>query len=157
MIAIEANAAAAVSSLEAFQTPRLWSENEHIPGWLSGDVRKLEAEDDLIRLLRAETKLPGSGLGIRTMSLLRQVKEYDGTQRKRRVSSKGVTRHFDRAITALIAANIFKQVRFERKHEPDEIVPSRAPKLNDLARKFRIKGGRSQALLSPHRPPDRSR
>lgn len=155
MLAVEANAAACVSSLEALNTPRLWAENNHTPGWLATETRKLDAEDDLIRMLRDEQRVPGAGLGIRTLSLLRQVKEYDGTQRNRRVSEKGVTRHFDRAITALIAANLFKQIRFERLREPETAAPTRQPNVQHLAKKFKLRLGRPAERLSPHAPPKR--
>ncbi len=116
LLAVESNAAACIAVLKDVKCKKLlWTNRTH-PGWYATNKRLQEAEARLVQLLRDED------LDIRSRGMLHQLVNYDGSRKKRVKGLDGTTHHFDRARTAVMAADIlsrrtFTQANIEKVYE----------------------------------------
>jgi hypothetical protein len=119
MLVVESNATACITLLKDAGTRRLlWTDRNH-PGWYATDKRIQEAEAKLVRMLRQNELL------LRSRGLLHQLLNYDGSRKKRIKGLDGTTHHFDRARTAVMAADVLSRRNFTEtrlKEESSEYV-----------------------------------
>ena len=106
LLAVESNATACIAILKENNNPNLLWTNHNHPGWYATNKRLQEAEALLVQMLRQEDII------LRSRGLLHQLLNYDGTRKKRVKGLDGATHHFDRARTAVIAADILSRRRF---------------------------------------------
>ena len=148
MIVVESNATACIAILKDSGTKNLlWTDRSH-PGWYATDKRLQEAEARLVRMLRQ------SDIEVRSRGLLHQLVNYDGSRKKRVKGLDGVTHHFDRARTAVMAADVLSRRKFTRaamqstdsQHVPGQVT------MKDLDR---LKQQASDRRKSPYKPPPR--
>ena len=106
MLAVESNAAACIALLKDSGVPNLlWTDRTH-PGWYATSKRVQEAEAKLVKMLRE------GSLSLRSRGLLHQLLNYDGSRKKRVRGLDGTTHHFDRARTAVMAADVLSRRSF---------------------------------------------
>lgn len=148
LLAVESNATACIAVLKDGGCRNLlWTDRNH-PGWYATDKRLQEAEARLVQLLRQED------LAIRSRGLLHQLVNYDGSRKKRVTGLDGTTHHFDRARTAVMAADILSRRRFTRaamEEEDNAYVPGQVT-IKDLDRWSKVDKNRAK---NPYRPPPR--
>ena len=148
LLAVESNATACIALLKDSGCKKLLWTNRNHPGWYATSKRLQEAEARLVRLLREQD------IELRSRGLLHQLLNYDGSRTKRTKGSDGTTHHFDRARTAVMAADILSRRHFSID-TVEEGNPRRAGSLTiaDLdkhSRHVREKG------RSPFSPPPRN-
>jgi hypothetical protein len=119
MIAVESNATACIAILKDMNTPNLLWTNRNHPGWYATDKRLQEAEARLVQMLRQED------IELRSRGLLHQLLNYDGSRKKRVRGNDGTMHHFDRARTAVMAADILSRRHFTAT--PQEVISERTP------------------------------
>ena len=148
MIAVESNATACIAVLrDTGARNLLWTSRTH-PGWYATDKRVQEAEARLVQMLRQ------GDLEIRSRGLLHQLVNYDGSRKKRVKGLDGTTHHFDRARTAVMAADILSRRKFTKAAMEDE-KPAHIPgqvtikDLDSWCNKDR------NAAKNPYKPPPR--
>lgn len=108
LLAVESNATACIAVLKDQGNKNLlWTSRTH-PGWYATNKRLQEAEARLVQLLRQEDIL------IRSRGLLHQLVNYDGSRKKRVKGLDGIVHHFDRARTAVMAADILSRRHFTK-------------------------------------------
>ena len=147
MLVVESNATACIAVLKDGRCKNLlWTDRTH-PGWYATDKRLQEAEARLVRMLRQ------SDIDIRSRGLLHQLVNYDGSRKKRVKGHDGITHHFDRARTAVMAADVLSRRKFTKAaiEEESTYVPGQVT-IKDLDRLTR---GNKNALKNPFRPPPR--
>lgn len=106
LLAVESNAAACIALLKDNGAKNLlWTDRNH-PGWYATAKRLREAEARLVRMLGEQE------LHLRSRGMLHQLLNYDGSRKKRVKGFDGVTHHFDRARTAVMAADVLSRRRF---------------------------------------------
>ena len=115
LIAVESNAMACIAILKDKKCPSLLWTNRNHPGWYATSKRIQEAEAMLVQLLREEE------IDIISRGMLHQLVNYDGTNNKRVKGQDGTTHHFDRARTAIMAADILSRRHFTRANIQPEI------------------------------------
>lgn len=148
MVIVESNATACIAILrDSGAKNLLWTDRNH-PGWYATDKRLQEAEARLVRMLRQ------SDIEVRSRGLLHQLVNYDGSRKKRVKGLDGVTHHFDRARTAVMAADVLSRRKFTRaamqstesQHIPGQVTIKDLDRLKQQARDRR---------KSPYKPPPR--
>ena len=106
LLAVESNATACIAILKDQGTRNLlWTDRNH-PGWYATSKRLQESEARLVQMLRQHE------LQIRSRGMLHQLLNYDGTRKKRVRGDDGTVHHFDRARTAVMAADILSRRHF---------------------------------------------
>jgi len=108
MLIVESNATACIAILRDSNAKNLlWTDRSH-PGWYATDKRIQEAEARLVRMIRQ------GDIEVRSRGLLHQLVNYDGSRKKRAKGLDGTTHHFDRARTAVMAADILSKRKFNK-------------------------------------------
>ena len=144
MIAVESNAAACIAILKDNNTKNLLWTNRNHPGWYATDKRIQEAEALLVRMLHQKD------IELRSRGLLHQLLNYDGSRKKRVKGMDGTTHHFDRARTAVMAADILSKRYFTR---PAPAIPSvHIPGQVTIGDLDRMKTRRAAEAKSPFKP-----
>ena len=144
MIAVESNAAACIAILKENNTKNLLWTNRNHPGWYATDKRIQEAEALLVRMLHQKD------IELRSRGLLHQLLNYDGSRKKRVKGMDGTTHHFDRARTAVMAADILSKRYFTR---PAPAIPSvHIPGQVTIGDLDRMKTRRAAEAKSPFKP-----
>lgn len=106
LLAVESNAAACIALLKDNGAKNLlWTDRNH-PGWYATEKRLREAEARLVKMLADQD------LKLKSRGMLHQLLNYDGSRKKRVKGLDGVTHHFDRARTAVMAADVLSRRRF---------------------------------------------
>ena len=106
LLAVESNATACIAILKDQGTRNLlWTDRNH-PGWYATQKRIQEAEARLVQMLRE------GDIRIQSRGTLHQLLNYDGSKKKRVRGEDGILHHFDRARTAVMAADILSKRRF---------------------------------------------
>ncbi len=144
LLAVESNATACIAILKDQGTRNLlWTDRNH-PGWYATQKRVQESEARLVQMLRQ------SDLRIQSRGTLHQLLNYDGSTKKRVKGEDGILHHFDRARTAVMAADILTKRTFHTpaKEEPNTHVAGQVTirQLDDHRHKKR------QQASSPFRP-----
>lgn len=101
-VVVESNAPACVQALIGLRCPKLYHTNQNHPGWYMTSVGKSAAIVVLVEMLRADE------MKLHTKATIHQLLQWDGESRKRGKGEHG-RHHFDRAITVMIAAAIFRK------------------------------------------------
>ena len=112
LLAVESNATACIAILKDQGTRNLlWTDRNH-PGWYATQKRIQESEARLVQMLRQ------GDIEIRSRGTLHQLLNYDGSKKKRVKGEDGILHHFDRARTAVMAADILSRRSFSavQKH-----------------------------------------
>ena len=147
LLAVESNATACIAILKDSGCKKLlWTNRSH-PGWYATEKRIQEGEARLVQLLRQ------GDLQLYSRGLLHQLLNYDGRRKKRVKGIDGETHHFDRARTAVMAADILSRRRFtaatietENEYTPGQLT------IADLDRHHNRLQGQEN---SPFQPPPR--
>ena len=106
LVAVESNATACIAILKDQGTQNLlWTDRNH-PGWYATNKRIQESEARLVQMLRQ------GDLTIQSRGMLHQLLNYDGSRKKRVRGEDGTIHHFDRARTAVMAADILSRRHF---------------------------------------------
>tara|TARA_R100000234_G_scaffold2042_1_gene1695 strand:+ start:6648 stop:8297 length:1650 start_codon:yes stop_codon:yes gene_type:complete len=106
LLAVESNATACIAILKDQGTRNLlWTDRNH-PGWYATQKRVQESEARLVQMLRQ------GDIEIRSRGTLHQLLNYDGSKKKRVRGEDGILHHFDRARTAVMAADILSRRSF---------------------------------------------
>jgi hypothetical protein len=148
LLAVESNATACIALLKDSGCKKLLWTNRNHPGWYATDKRLQEAEARLVRLLH------DGDIEMRSRGLLHQLLNYDGSRKKRSKGLDGATHHFDRARTAVMAADILSRRHFTRDNV-EEVIERVAGQItiSDLDHHMhRIKSHET----NPHQPPPRN-
>ena len=148
LLVVESNATACIALLKDSGAKRLLWTNRNHPGWYATEKRLQEAEARLVRLLREKDLL------LRSRGLLHQLLNYDGSRKKRTKGIDGATHHFDRARTAVMAADVLSRRRFVRGGV--EVVPERISGQVTIADLDRHNHRVKSQSKNPHAPPPRS-
>ena len=106
LLAVESNATACIAILKDSGCKKLLWTNRNHPGWYATEKRIQESEARLVQMLRQRD------LQLYSRGLLHQLLNYDGRRKKRVKGIDGETHHFDRARTAVMAADILSRRRF---------------------------------------------
>jgi hypothetical protein len=101
-VVVESNAPACVQALIGLRCPKLYHTGPSHPGWYMTSVGKSAAIVVLVEMLRANE------MKLRTKATIHQLIQWDGESRKRGKGEHG-RHHFDRAITVMIAAAVFRK------------------------------------------------
>jgi len=110
LLAVESNATACIAILKDQETRNLlWTDRNH-PGWYATQKRIQESEARLVQMLR------DGDLRIQSRGTLHQLLNYDGSRKKRVRGEDGILHHFDRARTAVMAADILSKRKFTSSH-----------------------------------------
>ena len=144
LLAVESNATACIAILKDQGTRNLlWTDSNH-PGWYATQKRLQEAEARLVRMLRERD------LSIRSRGMLHQLLNYDGTRKKRVRGEDGTVHHFDRARTAVMAADILAKRHFtqQRSVVESEYLPGQVT----IKQLDRIKSQKIRASKTPFKP-----
>lgn len=106
LLAVESNAMACIAILKDSRCRNLlWTDRNH-PGWYATAKRVQEAEARLVQMLRE------GDITLLSRGLLHQLVNYDGSRKKRTKGLDGTLHHFDRARTAVMAADILSRRHF---------------------------------------------
>jgi len=148
MLAVESNATACIAVLrDSGAKNLLWTSRTH-PGWYATDKRVQEAEARLVQMLRQED------IEIRSRGLLHQLVNYDGSRKKRMKGLDGTTHHFDRARTAVMAADILSRRKFTQAAMEEEDA-TRIPGQVTIKDLDRMRNWDKDAAKNPYKPPPR--
>ena len=115
LLAVESNATACIAILKDNGCKKLLWTNRNHPGWYATSKRIQEAEARLVQMLRQKD------IELRSRGLLHQLLNYDGTHKKRVKGIDGATHHFDRARTAIMAADILSRRHFTRDNVEEAV------------------------------------
>ena len=149
LLAVESNATACIAILKENGAPNLlWTSHNH-PGWYATNKRLQEAEALLVQMIRQED------ITLRSRGLLHQLLNYDGSRKKRTKGLDGATHHFDRARTAVIAADILSRRRFVKGGTT--IQSKRTPGQLTIGDLDTFKSRQKQVAKSPFNPLPRDR
>ena len=149
LLAVESNATACIAILKENGAKNLLWTNHNHPGWYATNKRLQEAEALLVRMLRHEE------ITLRSRGLLHQLLNYDGTRKKRTKGLDGATHHFDRARTAVMAADILSRRHFVKG--ATEIQLPRTPGQITIGDLDKHKAHQKQLGKSPFNPLPRDR
>lgn len=144
LLAVESNATACIAILKDQGTRNLlWTDSNH-PGWYATQKRLQEAEARLVRMLRERD------LSIRSRGMLHQLLNYDGTRKKRIRGEDGTVHHFDRARTAVMAADILTKRHFTQQTSvvESEYLPGHVT----IKQLDRVKSQKVRASKTPFKP-----
>lgn len=144
LLAVESNATACIAILKDQGTRNLlWTDRNH-PGWYATQKRIRESEARLVQMLRQ------GDLRIQSRGTLHQLLNYDGSTKKRVRGEDGILHHFDRARTAVMAADILAKRKFHvpAKEEPNTYSAGQVTirQLDDHRR------NKKQQSISPFKP-----
>ena len=144
LLAVESNATACIAILKDQGTRNLmWTSRNH-PGWYATQKRVQESEARLVQMLRQEDII------IQSRGTLHQLLNYDGSKKKRVRGEDGILHHFDRARTAVMAADIFSKRTFHRPaKEPDSTYTAGQVTIRQLDD---VKRHKKQTAKSPFKP-----
>tara|TARA_R110002020_G_scaffold225544_2_gene435607 strand:- start:141 stop:812 length:672 start_codon:yes stop_codon:yes gene_type:complete len=148
LLVVESNAMACIAVLKDKRCRNLLWTNRNHPGWYATEKRIQEAEARLVQLLRDEE------IVIKSRGTLHQLMNYDGSRKKRVKGLDGITHHFDRARTAVMAADVLSRRNFTRavlESQPD-YVPGQVT-IRDLDK---FSGHKRAEARSPFKPPPRT-
>ena len=106
--------------------------------------RLQESEARLVQMLRQED------LSIRSRGMLHQLLNYDGTRKKRIRGEDGTIHHFDRARTAVMAADILSRRHFTQGAA--EVKSDYMPGQVTIKQLDTIKSHKRREARSPFRP-----
>ena len=144
LLAVESNATACIAILKDTGCKKLLWTNRNHPGWYATSKRIQEAEARLVQMLRQEE------IWLRSRGLLHQLLNYDGTHKRRVKGLDGATHHFDRARTAIMAADILSRRHFTRDNVGEVIERiSGQVTIGDLDKHMNRSKDRAK---NPHRP-----
>lgn len=101
-VVVESNAPACVQALVGMRCPKLYHTSQSHPGFYTTSVGKSAAIVTLVEMLRADE------IKIRSKPTVHQLLQWDGESRKRGRGEHG-KHHFDRAMTVLMAAAMFRR------------------------------------------------
>jgi len=101
-VVVESNAPACVQALMSARCPKLYHTNANHPGFYMTATGKSAAIVTLVEQLRQDD------IHLKTKATIHQLMQWDGQSRKRGKGEHG-RHHFDRAITVMIAAAMFRQ------------------------------------------------
>ena len=144
LLAVESNATACIAILKDQGTRNLlWTDRNH-PGWYATQKRVQESEARLVQMLRQEDLI------IQSRGTLHQLLNYDGSKKKRVRGEDGLLHHFDRARTAVMAADILSKRRFHTPaQEPDSTYAAGQVTIRQLDD---LKRHKKQTAVSPFKP-----
>tara|TARA_R110002094_G_scaffold137128_2_gene128727 strand:- start:55 stop:780 length:726 start_codon:yes stop_codon:yes gene_type:complete len=144
LLAVESNATACIAILKDQGTRNLlWTDRNH-PGWYATQKRVQESEARLVQMLRQEDLI------IQSRGTLHQLLNYDGSKKKRVRGEDGILHHFDRARTAVMAADILSKRRFHTPaQEPDSTYAAGQVTIRQLDD---LKRHKKQTAVSPFKP-----
>ena len=148
LLAVESNAAACIAVLKDMGCRNmLWTDRNH-PGWYATNKRVQESEARLVKMLSDKE------IEIRSRGMLHQLVNYDGSRKKRVKGLDGTTHHFDRARTAVMAADILSRRHFTKTRLEEGAYTRVAGQVTiaDLDRSRRVT---SDAAKNPFKPPPR--
>jgi hypothetical protein len=148
LLAVESNATACIAVLKDKNCKNLLWTNRNHPGWYATEKRIQEAEARLVQMLRQ------SDIQIRSRGLLHQLINYDGSRKKRVKGLDGTTHHFDRARTAIMAADILSRRHFTQANIGETQKP-RLPGQLSIADLDQHKKRLKQDAVNPFAPPPR--
>ena len=144
LLAVESNATACIAILKDQGTRNLlWTDRNH-PGWYATNKRLQESEARLVQMLRQED------LYIRSRGMLHQLLNYDGSRKKRIRGEDGTIHHFDRARTAVMAADILSRRHFTQG--ATEVKSDYMPGQVTIKQLDTIKSHKRRETRSPFRP-----
>jgi hypothetical protein len=145
LLCVESNATACIAVLKDKRCPNImWTDRNH-PGWYATAKRIQEAEARLVQMIRQEE------IDIRSRGMLHQLVNYDGSTKKRVKGLDGTTHHFDRARTAVMAADVLSRRFFTRatiEEQPQERVPGQLT-IRDLDRFSKRRSDEAKSLFKP--------
>jgi len=147
LLAVESNAMACIAVLKDDNTRNLLWTNRNHPGWYATAKRLQEAEARLVQMLR------DGDIELFSRGLLHQLVNYDGSRKRRTQGLDGTTHHFDRARTAVMAADILSRRHFTRANI--EVPQERTPGQLTVADLDRHKKKLKDDAKSVFRPPPR--
>ena len=117
-IVVESNNTGCITALKTMPGVKI-TYSKRQPGWWATSQRIAQAEFDLVRQLRE------SIINIRCWEGVQQLRRYDGKFKRREADDSGVTHHFDRARTYIMAAErlakSFKKFAREVPEEEEEV------------------------------------
>jgi len=144
LLAVESNATACIAILKDQDTRNLlWTDSNH-PGWYATSKRLQESEARLVRMLRERE------LHIRSRGMLHQLLNYDGTRKKRVRGEDGTIHHFDRARTAVMAADILSKRSFTQ--QPSVVESTYMPGQITIKHLDRVKATKIRSTKTPFKP-----
>ena len=144
LLAVESNAAACIATLKDMGVVNLLWTNRNHPGWYATAKRLQEAEATLVQMLRE------GDLTIRSRGMLHQLLNYDGSRKKRVRGDDGIIHHFDRARTAVMAADILSRRHFTQP--TSDVKPDYAPGQVTINQLDRFRSQKQREAVSPYRP-----
>jgi len=144
LVAVESNAAACIATLKEMSVRNLLWTNRNHPGWYATNKRVQEAEALLVQMLHERE------IHLRSRGMLHQLLNYDGSRKKRVKGLDGTTHHFDRARTAVMAADILSKRYFVRA-QPVQLKPH-TPGQVTIGDLDRAKNAKIAASRSPFNP-----
>ena len=149
LLVVESNAMACIAVLKDSRCRNLlWTDRRH-PGWYATEKRIQEAEARLVRMLHE------NDITVRSRGTLHQLVNYDGSRKKRVRGHDGITHHFDRARTVIMAADVLSRRNFTETaledagmgYQPGQVT------IKDLDKFSRRQSAESR---NPFKPPPRS-
>lgn len=144
LLAVESNAAAVITILRDWGVSNLLYTDPNHPGWYATSQRILQGEARLVQMLRDRD------ITLRSKSLLHQLMNYDGNLKKRIRGLDGSLHHFDRARTAVMAADILSTRRFvEKSQARSRNVPEHVPGRVTIGELDRFARGAKRSLFRP--------
>jgi hypothetical protein len=144
LLAVESNATACIAILKDQGTRNLlWTDRNH-PGWYATQKRVQESEARLVQMLRE------GDIYIRSRGTLHQLLNYDGSKKKRVRGEDGILHHFDRARTAVMAADILSKRKFSAP--PKETGPTHTAGQVTIRQLDQHKHAKQQQATSPFKP-----
>tara|TARA_R110000765_G_scaffold109355_4_gene200473 strand:- start:3037 stop:3762 length:726 start_codon:yes stop_codon:yes gene_type:complete len=144
LLAVESNATACIAILKDQETRNLlWTDRNH-PGWYATQKRLQESEARLVQMLRQHE------LNIQSRGMLHQLLNYDGTRKKRIRGEDGTIHHFDRARTAVMAADIMSRRHFS--HAVAEVQSEYLPGQVTIKQLDKVKSHKRREARSPFKP-----
>tara|TARA_R100001086_G_scaffold244994_1_gene175369 strand:- start:462 stop:947 length:486 start_codon:yes stop_codon:yes gene_type:complete len=145
LLCVESNATACIAVLKDKRCPNImWTDRNH-PGWYATAKRIQEAEARLVQMIRQEE------IDIKSRGMLHQLVNYDGSTKKRVKGLDGTTHHFDRARTAVMAADVLSRRFFTRaniEEQPEERIPGQLT-VRDLDRYSKRKSKEASNIFRP--------
>ena len=144
LLAVESNATACIAILKDQETRNLlWTDRNH-PGWYATQKRVQESEARLVQMLRE------GDIRIQSRGTLHQLLNYDGSKKKRVRGEDGILHHFDRARTAVMAADILSKRRFHTTTK--ETSPTHSAGQVTIRQLDNFKQTKKRAAVSPFKP-----
>jgi hypothetical protein len=148
LLAVESNAMACIAVLKDQNNRNLlWTSRTH-PGWYATSKRLQEAEARLVQLLRE------GDIEILSKGMLHQLVNYDGSRKKRVKGLDGTTHHYDRARTAVMAADILSRRRFTQANIEDNTFDRVSGQLT-ISDLDSLRSGKAKQAKSLFKPPPR--